>query len=217
MKFRLFIYSIASILCVSLVGCGNTSSSESNVTTSEVPLYTENNTQDDSVTTSEVPLYTKETWYIDPNDYVMGEFPLSDTTKKFFFGKWKVKKLLGFGDSWNDASEYPNGQDIIGNELIIMPDIYSTLGLEKYENYQESYNNPYYYVSHVYNNLTNFYRQWKFQIPGLEDYENDTLEVIEVAPNTNEMWTTVFFCLNNEKLFYLLEATIFELEKIEGA
>lgn len=217
MKSRLFICSMVGILCFSFVICGDTYSSKNNITTSETPVSTENNTQSDSDTLSEVPPSTEETWYIDSNDYLMGEFPLSDTTKKFFFGKWKVKKLIGFCKSWNDASEYPNGQDIIGNQLILMPGIYSSLGIEKYKQYQKQYKNPYYYVSYVYNNLTNFYKHWKFEIPGLEDYENDTLEVIVVAPNANEMWTATFFSLNNEKLFYLLESTIFELEKIEDA
>lgn len=35
---------------------------------------------------------------------------LDSETEKSFYGTWKVEKLLGFGNSYNDASEYPTGQ-----------------------------------------------------------------------------------------------------------
>lgn len=98
---RLLIYSVTSIICFSLTGCGNVwKQADSQQVASEEPLL-------EATLESEI-----------------GKFSLSEDTEKFLFGKWKVKKLLGFYESWNDASEYLNGQDIIGNELIIQSDFF---------------------------------------------------------------------------------------------
>lgn len=145
----------------------------------------------------------------------IGEFSLSDDTKKFVFGKWRVKKLLGFYRSWNDASEYPNGQDIIGNKLIIQSDFFSSLGLKKYKDYQSSFKNPYYCVKEIYYDADSLYRVRKLIIPELAD--NDKVQVINVALNSKEYHEPMaFICINNERLIFSLEATIFELEKIEA-
>lgn len=44
---------------------------------------------------------------------------MDSETEKYFYGTWKVEKLLGFANSYNDASEYPTGQKFIGDEIII--------------------------------------------------------------------------------------------------
>lgn len=49
----------------------------------------------------------------------VGSKDLDSETEKFFYGTWKVKKILGFANSYNDASEYPTGQSVIGDEIII--------------------------------------------------------------------------------------------------
>ncbi|HHW38188.1 MAG TPA: hypothetical protein GXX18_13285 [Bacillales bacterium] len=44
---------------------------------------------------------------------------MDSETEKSFYGTWKVEKLLGFANPYNDASEYPTGQKFIGDEIII--------------------------------------------------------------------------------------------------
>ncbi len=39
-------------------------------------------------------------------------------TDEFFFGTWQVDKFLGFGNSYNDDIEQPNGFDIIGDKVL---------------------------------------------------------------------------------------------------
>lgn len=200
-KSRVIIYSIISVLCFSMTGCGTVSTSEEQATALEEPIVTEDMNEDDFIVESE-------------REPVFGPFPLSVDTEKFLFGKWKVKKLLGFCNSWNDASEYPNGQDIIGDEIIIQADVFSSMGLKKYKVYQDKYNNPYYYVDSIFYDTLSLYRVCKLQIPGLKD--NDKVQGILVASKPDEYPSTVtFFCINNERLILSLEATIFELEKIK--
>lgn len=68
---------------------------------------------------------------------------LDNETEKSFYGTWKVEKLLGFANSYNDASEYPTGQKIIGDELIIQKDFFSSKGLKNYHDYQHELKNHY--------------------------------------------------------------------------
>lgn len=201
-SIRLIIYLVTSILCFSLAGCGSQSKSENQQMVSEEPIATEdviNKSADSSLDTT-----------LEPE---IGKFSLSEETKEFLFGKWKVKKLLGFHESWNDASEYPNGQDIIGNELIIQSDTFSSLGLEKYKTKQNKFSKPYYYACEIFYDKDSLYRGEKLKIPGLED--GDKVQVICVARNTKEYPEAMsFICINYDRLIFSLEATIFELEKV---
>lgn len=117
-KSRVVVYSIISVLCFSMTGCGTVSTSEEQATSLEEPIVTEDTKEEDFIVASE-------------REPAFGPFPLSADTEKFLYGKWKVKKLLGFCNSWNDASEYPNGQDIIGDEIIIQSDVFFFNGVEK--------------------------------------------------------------------------------------
>ena len=200
-KSRVIIYSIISVLCFSMTGCGTVSTSEEQATALEEPIVTEDMNEEDFIVESE-------------QEPVLGPFPLSVDTEKFLFGKWKVKKLLGFCNSWNDASEYPNGQDIIGDEIIIQANVFSSLGFKKYKVYQYKYSNPYYYINRIFYDTLSLYRAWKLQIPGLKD--NDKIQDILVSSNPQECSAPMsFICINNERLILSLEATIFELEKIK--
>ncbi|WP_228745226.1 hypothetical protein [Paenibacillus sp. S150] len=51
---------------------------------------------------------------------------LDSEAEKYFYGTWRVEKLLGFANSYNDASEYPTGQKFIGDEIIIKKDSFSS-------------------------------------------------------------------------------------------
>ena len=190
------IFLIAAILCFSLVRCENLSVSENQQRDIENVMDTENIIEKD-----------------DESEPRIGEFPLSESTKKFLFGKWKVKRIFGFYESWNDESEYPKGQDIIGDELIIQPETFSSMGLRKYKAYQKRLSDPYYYVCESFNDIDSLYRVEKLLIPGLKD--GDEIEVINVARNTNEIPEPFgFICIDNKRLLLSMEATLFELDKI---
>lgn len=44
----------------------------------------------------------------------------------------KLKNFLGFSNSYNEASEYPTGQKIVGDEIIIKEANFSSKGFKNY-------------------------------------------------------------------------------------
>ncbi|NOU67793.1 hypothetical protein GC096_27590 [Paenibacillus sp. LMG 31461] len=138
---------------------------------------------------------------------------LDNETEKYFYGTWKVEKLLGFANSYNDASEYPTGQKFIGDEIIIKKDFFSSKGLKNYNIYQYELKNPLNKITAACDNSDSFYRLYKIVIPDLNI--NDVIKVINISdPSTKVNITLTFFVVNNNRLIMLSEATIFELKKI---
>lgn len=140
---------------------------------------------------------------------------LDSETNKYFYGTWKVEKLLGFANSYNDASEYPTGQKFIGDEIIINKDFFSSKGLKKYKKYQYELKNPLYQITTTCYNSDSFYRLYKIDIPDLNI--NDVVKVIDISDPSTKLSIPVsvsFFVVNNDRLILLSEATIFELKKI---
>ncbi|MBY3618004.1 hypothetical protein HGO21_00440 [Acinetobacter sp. CUI P1] len=138
---------------------------------------------------------------------------LDSETEKNFYGTWKVEKLLGFANSYNDASEYPTGQKFIGDEIIIKKDFFSSKGLKNYSVYQYELKNPLYEITATCYNSDSFYRLYKIDIPDLNI--NDVVKVINISdPSTNLGIPLSFFVINSDRLILLAEATIFELKKI---
>lgn len=138
---------------------------------------------------------------------------LDSETEKFFYGTWKVEKLLGFADSYNDASEYPTGQKIIGDEFIMKKDFFSSKGLENYNAYQHELKNPLYDIIAICYDSDSFYRLFKIDLPNLSI--NDEVKHICVSDSNTKLSIPIsFFVVNNDRLILLLEATCFELKKI---
>ncbi|QLG37757.1 MULTISPECIES: hypothetical protein [unclassified Paenibacillus] len=144
-----------------------------------------------------------------------GRVKLDSETEKFIYGTWKVKKHLGFANSYNDASEYPTGQKFIGDEIVIEKDFFSSKGLKNYSDYQYELKNPLYQNIATCYNSTSFYRLYKIQIPDLNI--NDEVKAIDISDPSTKMSIPVglsFLAVNNDRLILLSEATIFELKKI---
>lgn len=140
---------------------------------------------------------------------------LDSETEKYFYGTWKVEKLLGFANSYNDASEYPTGQKFIGDEIIIKKDFFSSKGLKNYKKYQYELKNPLYEITATCYNSDSFYRSYKIDIPDLNI--NDVVKAINISDPSTKLSIPVsvsFFVVNNDRLILLSEATIFELKKI---
>lgn len=140
---------------------------------------------------------------------------LDSETEKYFYGTWKVEKLLGFANSYNNASEYPTGQKFIGDEIIIKKDFFSSKGLKKYKKYQYELKNPLYQITATCYNSDSFYRHYKIDIPDLNI--NDEVKAIDISDPSTKLSIPVsvsFFVVNNDRLILLSEATIFELKKI---
>lgn len=147
------------------------------------------------------------------SDCTVDRTSLDSETEEYFYGTWKVEKLLGFANSYNDASEYPTGQKFIGDEIIIKKDFFSSKGLKNYKKYQYELKNPLYKITTTCYNSDSFYRFYKIDIPDLKI--NDEVKVINISdPSTKLRVPLSFFVVNNDRLILLSEATIFELKKM---
>ena len=69
--------------------------------------------------------------------------------REILFGEWKVSKFLGFTKVQNDYAIYPDGQDIIGDHIVINEHTFSSERIEKYERYQCELSDPVYRVSSI--------------------------------------------------------------------
>lgn len=198
MKKILMVCSMITLMLAS--ACGNVEMASNPNTSSEPKPET-----DESI----IPKNTSE--------YCFNEekINLDSETEKYFYGTWKVEKLLGFANSYNDASEYPTGQKFIGDEIIIKKDFFSSKGLKNYSDYQYELKNPIYQITAICDNSDSFYRLYKIHIPDLDI--NDAVKAVNVSDPSTKMHIPVsvsFFVINNDRLILLSEATIFELKKI---
>lgn len=140
---------------------------------------------------------------------------LDDETEKSFYGTWKVEKLLGFANSYNDASEYPTGQKIIGDEIIIKKDFFSSKGLKNYHDYQHELKNPLYRLDFICDNSDSFYRLFQTDPDPLNINNNDKVKYIVINDSSTQLGIPLsFFIVNNDRLILLVEATSFELKKV---
>lgn len=190
------------LVCIMLMlvsACGNVEI-KSNINTSSEPKPQ----TDESI----IPTNTSEYCTVD-------RINLDSETEEYFYGTWKVEKLLGFANSYNDASEYPTGQKFIGDEIIINNDFFSSKGLKNYSNYQYELKNPLYEITATCYNSDSFYRFYKIDIPDLNI--NDVVKAIDISNPSTKMGIPVglsFLVVNNDRLILLSEVTIFELKKI---
>ncbi len=201
MRVKVNLYLLLFLISASLVGCSKESAL---------------NNQDDKTTKMEQIIETsKEEENTDSNNTsepFVGSKELDSDTEQFFYGTWKVEKLLGFADSYNDASEYPAGQNVIGDEIIINKDFFSSKGFKNYNVYQSELKNPNYNLTEICYNKDSFYRIFKMDLPSLA--MNDEIKAIRVSDSSDGLAIPVsFFVVNNDRLILVLEATLFELER----
>ena len=143
----------------------------------------------------------------------VGSMALDSETEKFFYGTWKVEKLLGFANSYNDASEYPTGQKIIDDEIVIKKDSFSSKGLKNYSDYQYKLENLLYEITIICYNEDDFYRNFKMDLPGIN--MDDEIKEIQVSDSSTGFGIPVgFLVVNNDSLILELEATCFELKRV---
>ncbi|MEC1722104.1 hypothetical protein [Schinkia azotoformans] len=144
------------------------------------------------------------------------ESQLDKISEQFLFGTWKIDKLLGFNYIYNDASEYPKGQKVIGDNIIITKDLFSSEGIVNYKWYQYTIKNPKIYIDTVYSNAESFlvYSKVNRAEGNLGLNPSDIIRSITITNDKNDLYPFSLFIVNNERLILQLEATYFELKKI---
>jgi hypothetical protein len=147
-----------------------------------------------------------------------GHMSLGHETEEFFFGTWRVERLLGFANSYNDASEYPDGQKIIGNIIEIEKERFSSMGLENYNVYQRIRTNPIYEINSIFYDSTEFYRSFKVDLPTFICFRE--MMYISVYSSIGERYTPMtwtplsLFIIDNDILILSIEAAYFQLERV---
>lgn len=123
MREKVIVYLLMFLLSASLIGCSKESvlDKHDNQTTK----------MEQTIETSKEDIAPSNT-----SEPFVGAKELDHDTEQLFYGTWKVEKLLGFADSYNDASEYPTGQKVIGDEIMINKDFFSSKGFKNYSVYQ---------------------------------------------------------------------------------
>lgn len=211
MRGKVLIFPIVSILSVCLIGCSSDVSALRNQgdgTASNI-VEKQDSAQNEA---GEV----KEDNHIDQTNSTepfVGRMALDGETEKFFYGTWTVEKLLGFANSYNDASEYPTGQKIIDDKIVINEDLFSSKGLKNYSDYQYELENPLYEITIICYNKDDFYRNFKMDLPDIN--MNDEIKAIQVSDASTGFGIPVgFLVVNNDRLILTLEATCFELKRV---
>ncbi|EKN62462.1 hypothetical protein BAZO_20973 [Schinkia azotoformans LMG 9581] len=117
---------------------------------------------------------------------------------------------------YNDASEYPKGQKVIGDNIIITKDLFSSEGIVNYKWYQYTIKNPKIYIDMVYSNAESFlvYSKVNRAEGNLGLNPSDIIRSITITNDKNDLYPFSLFIVNNERLILQLEATYFELKKI---
>ncbi|AIQ72412.1 hypothetical protein BSK57_22400 [Paenibacillus odorifer] len=105
------------------------------------------------------------------------------------------------------------GQNVIGDEIIINKDSFSSEGFEHYTVYQYELETPLYNITEIHYNNDSFYRVYKMDMPSLS--MNDEVKVLSISDSSTGLAIPVSFLdVNNNRFILILEATQFELKRV---
>ncbi len=130
---------------------------------------------------------------------------------ELFLGTWVVDKFLGFGESYNDDTEQPNGYDIVGKTVVMNADGFSTESFAGYPEFQYKLDWPDYQVNN-----------FGFENAGNIDFGVDeNSEILEVDLNGYYEYPPIdikFYIIDSERVVMRVgERTWYELKKVKEA
>lgn len=174
------------------------------------------------------PVEQVKEYYSPDTGNLLGTY-INKKTEKFLIGKWQVQELIGFTPIHKDDTElnYPQGQDVIGNEIIFDKNYFSTKGLVKYPKYQHEVNNPVYYINNVYSDSDHSITYFLKGYPNAHEIKeslavtmDDEVQILNVATNIPDddvrfASPSEFYIVNNERLIMDLNTAVFELKKVD--
>lgn len=140
----------------------------------------------------------------------------NEETLKFLFGNWNVTKLIGFTKIQNDYTNYPDGHDIIGNQILISKKRFSTKGIRKYERYQSDMLDPTYSISCIYS-------KYELLICPIDTIEADSeintmiknasFQSLEITNTVHPYAPVQLFITNDNHLILELDGAFYLLKK----
>lgn len=153
-------------------------------------------------------------------DYIDLSYTMEEI-EETFFGEWEVTRLLGFSEIQNEYTNYPDGHDIIGNRIIINKDVFSSVGLEKYERYQSEVLNPIYEVPDVVDrfliyNIDEAIKEDSEIYDMIREDQHQTLEITGMRDGRMKCHPDVQIGICNGKLVVLsLDGVFYLLERVQ--
>ena len=220
MRPKTLTFLMVCILSAQLTGCSNTSTSKikqgENSKNTTVNESSNNKSQKDAAENNSDNIKNSEPNSNDASDVSFPNTPLDKNSEQFLFGTWKISKLLGFSYMYNDASEYPTGQKVIGDNIIITKDLFSSEGIVNYKAYQDIIKNPQIYIDTLYPNADTFmvYNRIDKKNGDFGLNANDVVKTLTIKDDKDNSYPFTLFIVNNERVILRIEATYFELEKI---
>ena len=212
MKMKMLIFLIVFILAAWLIRCSNSfvlknqdDGTSKNTATNESSI---NKVSETIVENSSNSIKSSEPNSNDASEISSPNTTLDKNSEQFLFDTWEIDKLLGISYIYNDKSEYPEGQKVIGDNIIITKDLFSSEGIVNYKIYQYTIKNPQIYIDTVYPNADTFLVCNRVNVKGkFELNPNDIIRSITITNGIN-CYPFSFFIVNNERLILLLEAAL---------
>ncbi len=140
---------------------------------------------------------------------------LDDWSKDKLLNTYKVKKLVGFTTTTTVDAEYPTGPNIVGKEVIMTEEVFSTMDFEGYTKYQKEYKNP------VYNSTANFSSKKSLieneglKLPGFK-MEDSVTQISLGNENVYSNESFKFYWLSEHTLYMVYPGgAVYELEPVK--
>lgn len=143
---------------------------------------------------------------------------MNSETQNLIFGEWKISELMGFGKIQNDYTNYPDGDNVIGNHIIINKSVFSTKDIVNYKRYQCEIVKPVYQIGFTYTSKENII----YPIDSVKRnseidnvIENDSFQSIEIANDTIPFAPVGLLLSSDNHLILQLDCTFYLLEKVK--
>ncbi len=127
---------------------------------------------------------------------------LDDYDKGEFTNTWEVEKLVGFSEITSPRAEYPTGPNIVGKQIVIEDDKFSTMDFEGYEACQVEVSNPVYKRTANYSSKSSLYEYEKIELPGI--LNEDSITEINVYSKDDQKVVPIAFYTVSYAEFYMV-------------
>jgi hypothetical protein len=136
------------------------------------------------------------------------------------FGTWKIQKLLGFTPIQNEKSNYPTGQNVIGDNILLTEEVFSSMDIKKYPEYQIEIKAPLYLIGYNYQNDPNLFFPNNSSTDARKLLNISSTDSVNLLEITDTKKTNIFspfglFVINNNRIILLLDSSIYELKKVK--
>lgn len=143
---------------------------------------------------------------------------INSEIQNLIFGEWEISELIGFGKLQNDYTNYPDGDNVIGDHIIINNRVFSTKEIVHYKRYQCEIVDPVYRIGITYTSDQNII----FPIDSVKRnseidnmIQNESFQNIEISNDTISFAPVGLLIASDNHLILQLDCTFYLLEKVK--